>query len=182
MLCPTCVGARRCLARPRQRRGNPRGAQPARLARETHRQSRTACSLPALAGRRVRQRLTPTGRGSRTAHPRRHRPHRGRSAPPVSGRGAASPAAPAARHTRVAPFAAVRSGTWRHSLSRRNDRPSGPAGQAPPEPYRMGGSCSGPTRTDHRGGGQSRTGVRRAALAASGAWEARTFFGVAGEG
>jgi hypothetical protein len=42
-----------------------------------------ATAFPALTGRRVRHRLTPTARGSRTAHPCRHRPHRGRSAPPV---------------------------------------------------------------------------------------------------
>jgi len=94
---------------------------------------------------------------------RRHALHRWCAAHPLEERGAASPAAPLARrnarrqtslresrdhrdgpitvgftgplarHTRVAPHAAVRSGTWRHSLSRRNDRPSGPAGQAPPE-------------------------------------------------
>ena len=80
---------------PRSRRGNLRGAQPARLARETHRQSRTACSLPALPGWRVTHRLTPTGWGV-TQRPHAHRsprrwtiPHRGQAcrARPVRGVG-----------------------------------------------------------------------------------------------
>jgi hypothetical protein len=46
--------------------------------------------------------LPPQHGESRTADPCRQAPHRGCSAPPVSGRGAASPAAPWARRFRVA--------------------------------------------------------------------------------
>jgi hypothetical protein len=71
------VGARRCLARRATGAANTRGMH--RPVRRScwHRHHRPTGGLPALPGRWVRHRLTPTRRGSVAAHPCRHRLHRG---------------------------------------------------------------------------------------------------------
>jgi len=106
-------------------------------------------ALLARPGQRVRHRLTPTTWGI-THHPLAYRSHRQHAAPPVLGRGAASPAAPLARQhpcrqpsrwgLRTPPWAPVRAA---------GSAPAGPAGQASP-----------PGKSAHLGGARRRVACR----------------------
>jgi|GEM_PF-3312856 len=66
-------------------RQTPRGAHPRGRSSPRPGAHHPTTRFPALTGRRVRHRLTPTGRGSHTTDACSHRPHRGRSAPTCVG-------------------------------------------------------------------------------------------------